>query len=251
MPGDYALLAPIYDTLGMSQFADTMTARLIDFAQRNDWMGRHILEMGCGTGVTLEWLTRHNYIVRGIDNAPDMVRLSRQRLEAVNLHHDLREADIRDPNFEMGTVDLVLALDVINELNSLRDIEIMFRNAHKSLSAGRFFIFDMFTIQGLTVRGQGSDHLLHNSGSLAVVASNRYDFDRQVHEQQFLIFHQENDTWQRHEGTRILRGYPVQAVATMLQRGGFSVKRVVTPAFEDFEPGLSQAERIIFVTVKQ
>jgi hypothetical protein len=115
----------------------------------------------------------------------------------------------------------------------------------------RFFIFDIHTLQGLTARGQDRDRLLHNGDSLAVMVSNRYDFDRQIHEQYFLIFHQANNAWQRHDGTRILRGYPVQAVATMLQRSGFTVKRVITPTFEDFEPGLSQAERIIFVTVKQ
>ena len=251
MPGDYALLASVYDTLGMSTFAETMTARLIDFAQRNDWMGRHILEMGCGTGATLEWLTRHNYIVRGIDNSPEMLSVCRQRLEAVNLHHELHEQDIRDPNFDFGTADLVLALDVINEHNSLRDLEAMFRNAHKSLTTGRFFIFDMHTIQGLTTSGQSGDHLAHNSSNLAVIVTRRYDFDRQVQEENFLIFHQQDAGGQRHEGTRVLRGYPAQAIATLLQRCGLTVKRVVTPTFEDFEPGLSQADRIIFVTEKQ
>ncbi len=251
MPGDYALLASVYDTLNMSQFAEDMTARLIDFAQRNDWLGRHILELGCGTGATLEWLTRHNYIVRGVDSSPAMLALSQQRLEAANLHHELHELDIRDPDFDLGTVDMVLALDVINELNSLRDLESMFKNAHKSLNSGRFFVFDMHTIQGLTTRGQSGDHLAHDSSNLAVTATNRYDFDRQIHEERFLIFHQQADGWLRHEATRVLRGYPAQAIGTLLQRCGFTVRRVVTPNFEDFEPGLSQANRIIFITEKQ
>jgi SAM-dependent methyltransferase len=251
VPGDYHLLATIYDTLGMAEFAAHITPRVIDFAQRHDWMGRRILEMGCGTSETLEWLTRHNYIVTGIDSAPAMVEISRQRLETAGLHHDVRQHDIRNPIPDVGTVDLVLALDVLNEFNSLRDLEAAFNNASTHLETGRMFIFDLHTIQGLTEEGTEGDRIAHNDTQLTVITSNSYDFERQISERHYLVFRYEQDRWQREAGTRTLRGYPVQAVASLLQRSGFKINHVVNTSFEDFTPGVSQARRILFVVEKQ
>jgi len=248
---DYALLAPIYAALSMDNFAATMTSRLIDLAHQNEWMGRRILEMGCGTGVTLEWLTRHNYIVRGLDQSPEMLAIARQRLEDANLHHDLQEQDVRETDLTPGTMDLVIALDFINELNSLRDLETVFSNAHNTLVDGRLFVFDMHTIQGLTERGLTSHEIVHDSPELVVVTSNNYDFDRQIHERQYMVFQQNGSAWNRAEGTRTLRGYPTQAVATLLQRCGFELRRVTDGNLNDFEPGVSQAQRVVFLAQKQ
>ncbi len=137
MPGDYALLAPIYAALGMDSFAETMTPRLVDLAHHNDWMGRRILELGSGTGITLEWLTRHNYIVLGLDQSPEMLEIARSRLDSAELHHDIQQYDIRESGLAPGTMDMVLALDVINELNSLRDLESVFSNVYTWLANGR------------------------------------------------------------------------------------------------------------------
>ena len=251
MPGDYTLLAPLYTTLGMADFAETMTPRLIDLAHHNDWMGRRILEMGCGTGATIEWLTRHNYLVLGIDNSPDMLALCRQRLDDAELHHDLQQDDIREVELDAGRMDLVLALDVLNELNNLRDLENVIKNAHHSLAEGRLFIFDMHTIQGLTERGALANELVHDDPDLTIVTSNHYDFDRQIHERRYLAFQRDGSGWNRAEGTRVLRGYPAQAVASLLQRCGFQICRVTDIQFNDFEPGVSQAQRIVFLAEKE
>jgi SAM-dependent methyltransferase len=251
LSADYAVLAPIYLATGMADFSEAMTPRLIDFAQRHDWMGRRILDLGCGPGASLEWLTRRNYITIGVDQSAAMLELCRQRLEASGLYHDLREQDARDLSDDLGAMDLVLALDVVNELNSLRDLEALFNSVHRVLNEKRLFIFDLHTIQGLTGAGSTGNQIIRDSASLTVIASNGYDFDRQVHERRYLIFHHENGSWQRAEAMRVLRGYPVQAVAALLQRCGFHIQHVVTPAFDDFDPGISRADRILLLAEKQ
>jgi SAM-dependent methyltransferase len=231
----------------MARFAEAMTPRLIDFAQRKDWMGRRILDLGCGTGASLEWLTRRNYITIGLDHSPEMLELGRRRLDAAGLYHDLREGDIRSLSDDLNALDLVLALDVVNEMSSLRDLEVMFNNVRRALSPERLFVFDMHTIQGLAEAGTSGEAIAFDDSNLAVITSNHYDFDRQIHECRYLIFHREGDLWHRTEGARILRGYPAQAVASLLQRCGFQTVHVVTTNFEDFEPGVSSAERILFL----
>ena len=251
MPVDYDVLAPIYTIIGMDRFAEVMTSRLIDYAQRNDWMGRRILDVGCGTGATLEWLTRHSYVVAGVDQSPAMLEICRQRLENAGLNHDIRQGDLRDSVAEVGRVDLVLALDVMNELNSLRELEAVFRNVHSSLDDGRLFVFDLHTVQGLAVQSNIGDEIVHHVSDLTVVVHNHFDYERQLLERDYLVFQQQENKWVRSEGRRVLRGYPAQVVATLLQRCDFSIKHVINTSFEDFEPGTTEADRIIFLAEKQ
>lgn len=251
MPADYAVLAPIYDTLGMADFAQSITPRLIDYAQRLDWLGRRILDLGCGTGASLEWLIRRNYVTIGVDESPQMLDLCRQKLDAENLSYDVRVGDVRQLSADVGTMDMVLALDVINELNSLRDLETLFTSVNKVLAAEKLFIFDMHTIEGLCQQGLTSDQIVYNQVDLTVITSSSYDFERQIHERRYLLFQRQGDNWSRSEGVRVLRGYPAQAVAALLQRCGFQVMKAVTTDFSDFEPGISRADRIFVLAQKQ
>lgn len=251
MPTDYAVLAPIYAALGMAEFAESITPRLIDYAQRQDWLGRRVLDLGCGTGASLEWLIRRNYVAAGIDESPEMLEICRERLEAQQLQHDVRAGDICQLSADIGMMDLVLALDVINELNSLRDLERLFLGVHNVLASEKLFIFDLHTIQGLCQLGLTDDQIVYNQADLTIIASGSYDFERQLHERHYLVFRRSGDGWQRSEGIRLLRGYPVQAVTSLLQRCGFRVMKVVTTGFGDFEPGISRADRVFVLAQKQ
>jgi SAM-dependent methyltransferase len=250
VPADYAVLAPIYETLGMADFAEAMTPRLIDYAQRNDWLGRRILDLGCGTGATLAWLTRRNYVAIGIDESPQMLDACRQRLDALQLQYDVRQGDLRTIGGEIGIMDLVLALDVVNELNSLRDLEALFSSVYKALADEKMFIFDLYTMQGLSQQALAGDQLIYNQADLTVMATNSFDYERQIHERRFMAFRRQGDVWQRSEGSRILRGYPAQAIIALLRRCGFQTVKVVTTSFDEFEPGISSTNRILLLAQK-
>jgi SAM-dependent methyltransferase len=252
MPADYAVLAPIYQQIGMGNFALEMTPRLINYAQRHEWMGRRILDLGCGTGVSLKWLAEHSYMVTGIDNSPQILELAQKNMSEAKagVSYTLRERDIRELGSDVGVMDMVLALDVMNELNSLRDLEIIFKQIFSLLDQNRLFIFDMHTIQGLTKTGSAGDSIVYNTPHLAVFSSNQYDYERQIHERHFIIFHRRDDVWLRNEASRVLRAFPTQAVGQLLVRCGFQTVQVMNLDFEPFEPGTNPADRVIFVAEK-
>ena len=251
MPVDYEVLAPVYGVIGMDRFAEMMTPRLIDYAQRNDWMGRRILDLGCGTGVTLEWLTRHSYVVVGVDQSPDMLGICRQRMDSAGLNHDVRQHDLRESGVDVGRVDMALALDVMNELNSLRELETVFKHVYDCVGDGRLFVFDLHTVQGLAAQSRIGDELVYNDADLTVMVHNHFDYERQLFERHFIVFQRGQAGWQRREGKRILRGYPAQVVATLLQRCGFTIKHVINTQFEDFEPATMEADRIVFLAERE
>lgn len=252
MAADYAVLAPIYNQIGMAGFAEAMTPRLIEYAQQRDWLGRRILDLGCGTGASFQWLSRYSYMMTGVDNSQEMLDIARQSLDKPGLSLKWHQRDIRELDESIGAVDMALALDVMNEMDTLRDLEAVFKGVYQVLGSNKLFIFDMYTIEGLTQAGLSSDSIIHDDKtSLMVFAHNEYDYERQMQMRRYTIFQRDGDAWQRQETTRTLRAFPVQAVAALLQRSGYSIMSVLNLDFETFEPGVSRAPRVIFIAEKQ
>jgi 2-polyprenyl-3-methyl-5-hydroxy-6-metoxy-1,4-benzoquinol methylase len=262
MPADYATLAPIYDTLGMAAQSEALIPGLLDFAQRNEWMGRRVLDLGCGTGAALIWLARRGYVVAGLDTSAEMLRVAQARAEAASLNTvsaQFRQGDIRrlDGGVEY---DLALALNVLNEMESLRDVEAVFMGAHKSLAEGRMFIFSVETLEGLAAAAVGHDAeqiLFDDHASLTVAARAHYDYERQALTRSYLIFRRDggvvggsSDGWTRYDTQVVARGYPITALASLAGRCGFDVLAALTPELTLYEPGAS-ARQLFFVTVRR
>jgi hypothetical protein len=134
----------------------------------------------------------------------------------------------------------------------LRDLEAVFGSVQRILEPSKLFMFDMLTVQGLTEDGSNGNSIVYDDGkALTVFGSNEYDYERQMHSQQVLIFKRSGDLWHRVEAKRILRAFPVQAVASLLQRSGFIIKTLLHTSLETYEPGVSRAPRVIFVAERQ
>jgi SAM-dependent methyltransferase len=247
MPGDYSTLAPIYDTIGLNSYVAGMTPRIMDYAQSRDWAGRRIMVLGCGTGTAVEYLNRYTYTVQGLDNSPDMLEVARNKSNAAGTGIRWIQADMREAvNF--STTDLVLALNCLNDVNSLRDLEIIFGNVKQTLEAGKLFIFDLITVKGLIQTTESNIQLVYdNPRSLTVVASSDYDFERHTLTQSYRIFQRSGESWGRKDAREVLRGFPIQAVATLLQRSGLQLKTLLTQDMTPYEAATSDARRVIFV----
>jgi SAM-dependent methyltransferase len=234
----------------MGEFTRIITPRLMDYAQRNDWLGRRIFVLGCGTGTGIEYLAQYpSYNITGIDISPEMLDIAKRKLSDVSIRWF--QQDIRELGSSLGSADLILAVNVINELNSLRDLEAVFTGAARVLEAGKLLIFDMQTLQGLTEEGVRGDRLLYNDArSLTVFSASEYDYERQMQSSQYFVFQRSGEQWSRSEARLVLRAFPAQAVASLLARTGFTVKAIVSPNFEPYEPGSSRGTRIIFVAEK-
>lgn len=250
MPGDYDILSTVYTELNMGQFAATMAPRLLDYAQRNDWMGRQVLDLGCGTGTGSEWLAKHGYIMTGVDQSPDMLQIARDYYAGSNLNFRWLEQDVRHLTNISG-MDLVLSFDVMHEFNNLRDIETAFKSVHETLKPNKLFIFDLYTIEGLIERNQSGDELNHDDNNMTIFLENQFDYERQVQTRRFIIFRKQDKAWMRHDAKRILRAYPIQAIVALLKRCGFDTMNVLKTDLSIYEPGKSSATRVIIIAQKR
>lgn len=249
MPGSYAVLAPIYDVAGLSAFSKNITPQLLRFLLQRDWLGRSILDLGCGTGASLLWLKQQGYNVAGVDSSPEMLRAARETFTQNGMNITLHQKDMRQLQFN-EEYDLVLALNVLNELDNVRDLEATFKSVHRTLKPGQSFAFDLLTIEGLA-QGTNTERIFHDDPkTLTVFTRIGYDYERQLRTVRYWLFQHEGSGWQRHETETQLRGYPVQAAVGLFQRSGFDVLNVLTGGFTPYEVGVSGVERVIVVGKK-
>lgn len=250
MSGDYAALAPYYDLLGLSAFVENMMPRVLAHAQSNDWLGRRILVVGCGTGGGVGWLANRGYNVTGVDNSRQMLDVAQENIDSTGLSLRWREADLRTLE-RSGSTDLVIGIDVINDLASLRDVEQTFRSIHKLLDDDKMLVFDLHTIEGLAQRAAGGTRVILEDDQQMFFATHQFDYERQTNTCRYILFEKYGDTWKRQEACLTLRGFPVQAIVALLGRCGFSVPALVNLNFEPFDPADSRAPRVLVYAQKR
>jgi SAM-dependent methyltransferase len=249
MSANYQVLSGIYDELDMGRFGREAISRIVNYAQRNGWMGRAFLDVGCGTGASLDFLNQYSYIVSGVDQSSEMLAIA----QAKHSNNTFHEQDIRHLN-NISTVDMVICLNVMNELDNLNDIKSAFTSIYEVVKEDKLFVFDMYTIEGLVERYNRGDRLVYRDeeDSAMVFSTNDFDYERQVHLRRYAIFKKTDDSlWQRSEANRILRGYPIQAIVALLQRTGFRLSSLLMDNFERYVPNDSRSSRVIFVAQKQ
>jgi len=248
MPANYQALSGFYDEIDMGQFGRETISRIVNYTQRNGWMGRNFLDVGCGTGASLEFFSQYSYMVSGIDQSSNMLAIAQSKYPNYTFH----EQDIRQLK-DIPTVDMAFSLNVINELDNINDIKSTFTNIYNIVKEDKLFVFDMYTIEGLVERYNRGDHLMYRDAndSAMVFSTNDFDYERQVHLRRYAIFKKtEDNLWDRVEANRILRAYPVQAIVALLQRTGFRLSSLLTENFDRYVPNDSRASRVIFIAQK-
>jgi ubiquinone/menaquinone biosynthesis C-methylase UbiE len=144
----YANLAESYDRLVewvVRQQQESPRDRVADFLQ-TFWRARPrpvrtVLEICCGTGLTLAELGRRGYVVTGLDRSSAMLERARRRLGADTT---LIQAELPDIPVPAGEVDAVIS--VAGGLNYLSEPQISatLRAVARVLPAGGTFVFDVF-----------------------------------------------------------------------------------------------------------
>jgi ubiquinone/menaquinone biosynthesis C-methylase UbiE len=241
---EYAPLAPFYESLEMARFAESFTPALVSYAQSHDWVGRRAVDLGCGTGASVRWFANHGYNITGIDVSPAMLAVAQQSLGSMGMSFQLFEGDIRTLS-NLHDIEMALALDVLNELHSLRDLEAVFTSVARILSNDCLFIFDLHTIGGLARQDQTTS-MLSNGADLTVLMTNHFDYERQASTDDYLIFQRSGSAWQRQHAQRTLRGFPVQVVSALLQRSGFGIMALLNVRLESVDPATTREPRVIF-----
>jgi SAM-dependent methyltransferase len=247
----YEALAQVYDDAGLGQHTTGLRQRLVDKIQMEGWLGRRILELGCGTGDVSCWFGANGFRVTAVDRSPAMLEQAREKAAALGTVVDWREQDFVHIDVDRG-YDLVLGLNTFNEILSTRDLEATFRMANHALDAGKMLLFDLHTLQGLAANQGSGDRVLADAADhLTLILRSQYNFETSTNTQRYIIYRSSAAGWQRLDETVVLRGFALQVVGTLLQRSGFRVQQVVDGNLAPFDPLADKSGCAIFIAIKE
>lgn len=254
----YTRLAQVYDRAGYADYALNMLPRCLNhlFAAAN-WAGRHVLDLGCGTGRATMWLAEQGYRAVGVDASEAMIAQAQANVtaHAESLDFappDLLHMDMRALDSSLGRMDLVLALGgVLNALHSLRDVEATLRQVYALLEPGKPFLFDLRTVQGLaSLERTGQADSVDNLVDLTITVRDQFSYETLSNLRSYTIWQRASGGWQRSDERHVERGYPLAALVALLERAGFEAVGVLDLAFEPFDIQADPYGRAVFVALR-
>ncbi|MDQ3569210.1 MAG: class I SAM-dependent methyltransferase [Actinomycetota bacterium] len=112
-----------------------------DFHLLGDLQGKRVLELGCGTAQRAIAFARRGATAIGVDFSPEMIDAAKRLCERERVRVEIRQSDLADLAFlRADSVDLVVS---VYALSYCRDVERVFRQAHRVLKVGAPLVFSL------------------------------------------------------------------------------------------------------------
>lgn len=106
-----------------------------------------ILDLTCGTGSQVFWLSEHGYEVIGADINAKMLKIARAKAKQKKVSLKFLKGDMR--TLKVGEFDAVLTIfNAIGHLTK-QGFEEAIQNIHRNLKPGGLYLFDIFNLSHL------------------------------------------------------------------------------------------------------
>jgi SAM-dependent methyltransferase len=160
----YDALAPTYDEFVHGYMYERWTGRLLDEALSHGLRGDRLLDVGCGTGLSLISMVGRGWQVTGCDISPAMLELARGK---VGDRAGLVVADMRELP-DLGEFDLVWAVNnPFNYLLGAEELQATLSGMRRNLAPGGIVLFDLATLA--TFRNLFSDEHMVEAGGRSLL----------------------------------------------------------------------------------
>ena len=207
---------------------------------------RLILDLACGTGSLTRLLADRGYEMIGADASPDMLMQAMQNTmdcdpRPLFLNQRMEDLDL------YGTVDVCLCcLDSVNYVTDPDTLQKAFERVHLFLEPQTgLFVFDVNTPEKFA-RIDGNAYVREDEDVFCVWQAAVEDG---LCAYQFDIFERDGEAWTRAQETHEERVYPLEQLAAMLARAGFS--EIKTYGDQSFSPVRGGEDRVYFTARKR
>lgn len=202
-------------------------ARLAEFLpgllERLSISATSVIDVACGVGDLAMALTRQGYRVTGVDVAPTMIDIARQRAAEAGLDVTFEVADMRRlPHQEQ--FDLALCFgDSLNYMLTPTDFRKALIAIRRALVPGGWAIFDLLTAGAISAYYADQAYILQNTADVFEAHENEYDPHTEIGTLTVTAFiRRPNNSYERIRETHYQRGYPPEKVHRWVVAASFS-----------------------------
>ena len=213
-------LAFIHDD-GFRDFALKSAPGILEILAQNKIHDGLVVDLGCGSGLWAQELSKADYHVIGVDISESMINIARTRVPDAEFRIDsLFKTDIPPCN---AVTSIGECLSYLFDSNNDRQILVqLFHRIYNALTPGGVFIFDIATTgqvaQGTTSKGftEGDDWV--------VLVEKEEDQQQITLTRRIISFRKVGEHYRRSDEVHYLRLYEATTVESELQRVGFEVE---------------------------
>lgn len=182
-----------------------------------------VLDLGCGTGTLTQLLYEKGCDMIGVDNSEEMLSVAMEKREQsgseiLYLLQDMRELELYST---IGTA--VSVCDSLNYILEEDELLTVFELVNNYLYPGGIFIFDFNTVYKYE-QVIGDTTIAENREDCSFIWENYYYPEEEINEYDLTVFVQEEgDHFRKFTETHYQRGYTVEKMQTLVERGGMKV----------------------------
>jgi SAM-dependent methyltransferase len=144
LPLEYNILSPLFELVGSG--SKNSTNRVIGRMLKQHRV-KTVLDLTCGTGSQVIWLSQHGFNVTGSDYSPKLLSKAKSKLKAKKIRAKLYQGDMRTQR--LGQFDAVITIfNAVGHLTK-KGFEKAMRNIHRNLKPGGIYIFDIFNLDSI------------------------------------------------------------------------------------------------------
>lgn len=208
-------------------------ARLAEFLprllERFTARPQHGLDVACGVGDLALGLARQGLRMTGVDLAPAMIEIARQRAQDAGLNVTFDVGDMRALPY-VGGFDLALCFgDSLNYLLTPQDFKAALAAVHRALAPDGWWVFDILTSHAIETFYSDQAYILQNSDEVFEAHENDFDPATEIGTLTVTAFvRRPGDMYERIRETHQQRGYGPEQVHQWLLAAGFNAPTWMT-----------------------
>jgi len=146
LPLEYKKLPEYFDAHNVCDDTNAKNSVIENLLEKHK--AETVLDLTCGTGSQVFFLTKNGYRMTGADFSPALLRLARERALREKIDVKFIDGDMR--TLKVGHFDAVIT--IFNAVGHLTKagFEKAMRNIRRNLKDGGLYIFDIFNLEAMT-----------------------------------------------------------------------------------------------------
>lgn len=146
LPIEYQQYPEFFDIPSNSENTNKKNAVIEKLLKKHG--AKTILDMTCGTGAQVFYLSERGYKVIGSDFSPGLIKIAKEKASHNNLMVQFFDGDMR--TVQLGEFDAVITID--NAIGHLvkSDFHLALKNIARNLKTGGLYIFDILNLDAMT-----------------------------------------------------------------------------------------------------